>query len=126
MTAPRTFMEALWPVVGPALTPELVGAVLVTLMATHAVKMLAEYRYPRVTESAPRWRAFCVSTSISIGALAGLVTWWLTAATWPIVPIVALGSGPAWRILQVLPGIRRVSDVFLTPTDRRYRRKEAP
>lgn len=124
MNAPRTFTEAVWPVVGPALTPELVGAVLFTLMATHATKMLAEYRYPQVTESAPRWRAFCTAASLGIGALTGLATWALTDATWPIVPIVAVGSGPAWRILQVLPGIKRVRHVFLTPTDRKYR--EAP
>lgn len=121
MNAPRTFMDAIWPVVGPALTPELVGAVLFTLMATHAAKLLAEHWYPRVTQSASRWRAFCTAASLGIGTLTGLATWWLTAATWPIVPIVAVGSGPAWRILQVMPGIKRVRHVFLTPTDRKYR-----
>lgn len=123
MRAPRGIWDAIWPVVGPALTPEMVGAVAVTLAATHAAKILAEAYAPHVTVKATRWRAFCVSASLGIGAIVGLVTWWLTPATWPIVPIVALGSGPVWKIVQILPGTRRVADVFLTPTDRKYRRK---
>lgn len=120
--APDGLMDALWPVVASALTPELVGAVAVTLAGTHLVKILAEYWLDRVTDTAAHWRAFCASASVVIGTASGLVTWLLTSAGWFVVPIVALGSGPAWRLLQaLLPA--RVSSAFLTTTDRKYRRK---
>lgn len=122
-TAPTGVLDAIWPVVAPALTPEIIGAIAVTLAATHAAKILAEAYWPDVTGRAARWRAFCASTSLAIGTVVGLVTWALTAATWPVVPIVAVGSGPIWRLLQaLLPA--RVTDAFLTATDRRYRRKD--
>lgn len=104
------------------LTPELVGAVVLTLAATHLTKILAEHWLDTVTESASRWRAFCAGASVLIGALVGTGAWVGTAAPWFIVPAVALGSGPAWRLAQtVLPA--KVRRAFLTPTDRRYRGK---
>lgn len=123
--APTGVLDAIWPVIAPALTPELIGAIAVTLAATYAAKIGAEALWPVVTEKAARWRAFCAGASIAIGAVAGLVTWALTSATWPTVPIVALGSGPLWRLAQVLLPAR-VTRAFLTATDRRYRRKEEP
>lgn len=123
--APTGILDAIWPVVAPFLTPELVGAVAITLAATHAAKIGAEAFWPVVTEKAARWRAFCAGASIAIGTVAGVVTWALTAAAWPVVPIVALGSGPLWRLARaLLPD--RVSSAFLTSTDRRFRRKEEP
>lgn len=119
---PTGVMDALWPVVSSALTPELIGAVGVTLAATHLVKILAEYKIPQVTDTAPHWRAFCASASVVIGTVAGLATWALTDAGWFIVPIVALGSGPVWRLLQAFVPAK-VCSAFLTSTDRKYRRK---
>lgn len=121
-TAPSGVLDAIWPVVAPVMTPELMGAVGITLAATHAVKILAELFWPPVFSTAARWRAFCAGTSITVGLLVGLATWAATSATWPVVPIVALGSGPLWRIAQVLLPAK-VSDAFLTATDRRYRRE---
>lgn len=120
---PSGLLEAIWPVVSAALTPELVGAVAVTLAATHIVKILAEHWLPHVTDSAAHWRAFSAAASVAIGTAAGLVTWLLTDAGWFVVPIVALGSGPVWRLLQAFVP-ERVYKAFLTSTDRRYRRKE--
>lgn len=117
-------MDAIWPVIEPALSPELIGAILVTLFGTHLVKILAEHWLPDVTDTPAHWRAFCATASVAIGSASGLVTWWLTSATWPIVPIVALGSGPVWRLLQVLIPNQRIVDAFLTATDRKYRRKQ--
>lgn len=124
ITAPPSGVwDALWPTVQPALTPELVGAMAVTLAATHSIKIIAEYRLPQVTDTAEHWRAFCASTSVAVGSLAGLITWMASDAPWAIVPMVALGSGPLWRLLQALLP-KRISNAFLTATDRRYRRKE--
>jgi len=101
-------------------TPELVGAVALTLAATHMVKVLAEAWLPAAAKTAARWRAFCATTSVLIGTLAGVAAWIGTAAPWYIVPAVAVGSGPAWRLAQaVLPA--RVRRAFLTATDRRLR-----
>lgn len=121
---PTGLMDALWPVVSAALTPELVGAVAVTLAATHLVKVMAEHFAPQVTDTAAHWRAFCASASVVIGTVAGLATWALTDAAWYIVPIVALGSGPVWRLLQAFVPTR-VCSAFLTATDRKYRRTRA-
>lgn len=123
--APTGVIDTLWPYVHAILTPELVGAVAVTLAGTHLVKIIAEHALPHVTDSAAHWRAFCASSSVVIGTASGLVTFLLTDAAWYLVPIVALGSGPAWRILQVLIPSRRLVDAFLTSTDRKYRRKNA-
>lgn len=122
--APTGLMDALWPVVSAALTPELVGAVAVTLAATHLVKVMAEHWAPQVTDTPAHWRAFCAATSVVIGTLAGIVTWALTAAGWFVVPIVALGSGPIWRLLQAFVPAR-VCSAFLTSTDRKHRRQHA-
>jgi hypothetical protein len=112
--------EAVWPVIQPALTPELVGGVVVTLAGTHAVKIWAAAYYPSTTETLARWRAFCTATSVVIGTLAGTAIWALTPASWAAVPIVALVSGPIWRLAQaLLPA--RVAAVFLTETDRCFR-----
>lgn len=104
------------------LTPELVGAVALTLAATHMAKILAEAWLEAVTSSARRWRAFSALASIGIGALAGTVAWIGTDAAWYIIPATAFGSGPAWRLAQVgVPD--RFTRAFLTSTDRRFRRK---
>lgn len=124
---PTGIMDAIWPVIGPALTPEMAGAIIVTLATTHAAKIIAEALAPHVTASAKRWRAFCASASLAIGAVVGLVTWLTTAATWPIVPIVAVCSGPAWVLVKALIPRRfaHVKTAFLTATDRKYAPKEA-
>lgn len=121
MNEPTTLWAAVWPVIAAALTPELVGAVIVTLAATHGIKVVAEWKIPRVTASARRWRGFCALTSMGVGGLAGALTWALTAASWPIIPIVAFGSGPVWRLATTLPGLKGTASVFLTATDRKYR-----
>lgn len=120
-SAPSGIMDIVWPVIAPALTPELVGAIAVTLGATHIAKLVVPHRFERVAKTASAWRAFCAGASVAIGAAAGLVAWALTAATWPIVPITAFLSGPIWRLAQaLLPA--KIADAFLTATDRRMRR----
>lgn len=123
---PTGIIDAIWPVIGPALTPQLVWPVIVTLAATHLSKILAEAWVPRVTQSAKTWRAFCASASVVLGAIAGSAAWLATSASWPVVPIVAFCSGPAWVLVKMLIPQRfsHVRDAFLTATDRRYRRKE--
>lgn len=102
------------------LTPELIGAVAVTLAGTHVAKILAEQWYPRATESAKRWRAFCAAVSLCIGALAGIGAWIGTDAPWYIAPAVAFGSGPAWSLARrMVP--EKFRGVLLTATDRQFK-----
>ncbi len=110
-----------WQTLTGLLTPPLIGAVAVTLAGTHTAKIMAEQWYPRVTESARRWRAFCAAVSLSLGALAGIGAWIGADAPWYIIPAVAFGSGPAWSIARrAVPAKYR--KVLLTSTDCKYRR----
>ena len=119
---PSDLLHAIWPIVGPALTPPMVASLIVTISATHAVKILAEQWLSQVTDTPQRWRAFCTSASIGIGAAVGLFTWWLTPTGWAVVPLAAFLSGPAWLVLRRLAPAR-VRGVLLTDTDLRYRRE---
>lgn len=111
---------AIWPVIQPALTPELVGGVVMTLFATHAVKVVAALVLPNVTITIERWRAFCTLASMIVGTIVGLVIWYMAHVGWAVIPIIALGSGPVWRLIQAfLPA--KISSTFLTDTDRSFK-----
>jgi hypothetical protein len=120
VSPPTGLWDALWPVLQPALTAELVGGVAVTLFATHAVKVVAAVALPDVTLTLQRWRAFCTLASLITGSAVGLVIWSMVTVGWAVVPIIALGSGPIWRLTQaILPA--KLADTFLTDTDRAFR-----
>ena len=119
---PGGVWEAIWPILQPALTPELVGGIVITLFATQAVKTVASLVIPKVTHSIERWRAFCTLASLITGTLVGVVVWTMSQVGWAVVPIIAIGSGPVWRLIQAfLPA--KIASTFLTETDRHFRQE---
>jgi len=96
-----TILETLWQTLEPALTPGLIAAVALTIAVTHYAKTVALHWRPDVAQTAARWRAFCATASVIVGALAGVAVW-LSGSPWWVVPVVAFGSGPVWRAARVV------------------------
>lgn len=116
---PETLWEVVWPIVDSALTPELAAAVALTIAGTHFVKLQAPVWWNAVTRSLATWRAFCASASVLVGLACGTVAVLTTDTGWVAIPLVALGSGPIWRMLVAFMP-EKVADALRTETDRRY------
>jgi len=112
-------MDKLWPLIEPALTPALIGAIAITLAATHTVKIVAEHWYREATESARSWRAFCAAVSLAVGLTVGIAAAIATELPWWAAPVVAVVSGPAWLVAKRYAP-QRVRGALMTATDRKY------
>lgn len=112
--------QTLWASLAPHITAGLIVAIALTLAATNFVKILATQWKPSVTTTAAHWRAFSATASVIVGGLSGGILWWAAHAHWWVVPVVAFGSGPIWRIASALApeSIKRAIE---TATDRKFR-----
>jgi hypothetical protein len=90
-----------------------------TLAITHALKVIVAGAYPAVASTLARWRSFCTTLSVGVGAGVGL-TLWYAGGPIEVMFVTAFLSGPAWRlILAVAP--ERIGAALSTDTDRSFR-----
>ena len=115
---PQDVMDALWPMIAPAMNHNTLGAMALTIAVTHVIKLLAE-SLGTMDDDKDSWVAFCTITSICVGIIVGIGAW-AHGSGWFIIPLCAFGSGLSWRLLQaLLPA--KVAEVLMTATDRRFR-----